>query len=74
VDLFVSRHVYIDIDRLPEASKGQHCGHKDVPVQCGSRVMNGESELLFPNSGDGIFEEVSVKASAYDAPGHFGLP
>jgi hypothetical protein len=73
VDLFVSRYVHVDIDQLPEFGKGLHCDYKGVPVQCGPWGMQGESDLLFHNRGDGTFEEVSVKAGVHDAPGHYGL-
>jgi hypothetical protein len=35
--------------------------------------MQGESDFLFHNRGDGTFEEVSVKAGVHDAPGRYGL-
>ena len=73
VDLFVSRYVHVDIDHLPEFGKGPHCDYKGVPVQCGPWGMQGESDFLFHNRGDGTFEEVSVKAGVHDAPGHYGL-
>jgi hypothetical protein len=73
VDLFVSRYVHVDIDHLPEFGKGPHCDYKGVPVQCGPWGMQGETDLLFHNRGDGTFEEVSVKAGVHDAPGHYGL-
>jgi enediyne biosynthesis protein E4 len=73
VDLFVSRYVHMDIDQLPEFGKGPHCDYKGVAVQCGPWGMQGESDLLFHNRGDGTFEEVSVRAGVHDAPGHYGL-
>jgi enediyne biosynthesis protein E4 len=73
VDLFVSRYVHVDLDHLPEFGKGLHCDFKGVPVQCGPWGMQGESDLLYHNRGDGTFEEVSVKAGVHDAPGHYGL-
>jgi enediyne biosynthesis protein E4 len=73
VDLFVSRYVHIDLDHLPEFGKGPHCDYKGVPVQCGPWGMEGESDLLYHNRGDGTFEEVSVKAGVHDAEGRYGL-
>ena len=73
VDLFVSRYVHFDLDHLPEFGKGEHCLYKSIPVQCGPWGMQGESDLLYHNRGDGTFEEVSVKASVHDAEGRFGL-
>lgn len=73
VDLFVSRYVHTDIEHLPEFGKGLHCVFKTVPVQCGPWGMEGESDLLYHNRGDGTFEEVSVKAGVHDAAGRYGL-
>ena len=73
VDLFVSRYVHVDIDRLPDFGNGQHCEYKGVPVQCGPWGMEGESDLLYRNRGDGTFEEVSKRAGVHDSAGHYGL-
>ena len=73
VDLFVSRYVHFDLDHLPDFGKGQHCIYKSVPVQCGPWGMQGESDLLYHNRGDGTFEEVSTKAGVHDSEGRFGL-
>ena len=73
VDLFVSRYVHFDIEHLPEFGKGQHCVYKSVPVQCGPWGMEGETDLLYHNRGDGTFEEVSIKAGVHDASGRYGL-
>jgi len=73
VDLFVSRYVHMDIDHLPEFGKGHHCLFKGIPVQCGPWGMEGESDLLYHNRGDGTFEEVSAKAGVNDSARHYGL-
>src|SRR5271155_2387110 len=73
VDLFVSRYVHMDVDHLPEFGKGQHCVFKGIPVQCGPWGMEGESDLLYHNRGDGTFEEVSKKAGVDDPEKYYGL-
>ncbi len=73
VDLFVSRYVHFDIEHLPEFGKGQYCVFKSVPVQCGPWGMQGETDLLYHNLGDGTFEEVSLKAGVHDPAGRYGL-
>src|SRR5712692_10899917 len=63
VDLFVSRYVHFDINHLPKfGSDEKTCRFKGIRVQCGPWGMQGESDLLFHNRGDGTFEEVSKKA------------
>ena len=74
VDLFVSRYVHIDIDKLPEfGNDPRFCRYKTVLVQCGPWGLPGESDLLFHNKGDGTFEEVSKKAGVDDPHHYYGL-
>ena len=63
VDLFVARYVHLDIDHLPEfGSKEDSCMVMSVKVQCGPLGLQGESDFLFRNRGDGTFEDVSKRA------------
>lgn len=73
VDLFVARYVHVDMDHLPQFGSTQFCQFKGIPVQCGPWGMEGESDLLFHNRGDGTFEEVSAKAGVNDASKYYGL-
>ncbi len=59
VDLFVARYVHVDINKLPEPGSDQHnCRYKGLLVQCGPWGMEGETDFLFHNRGDGTFEDV----------------
>jgi enediyne biosynthesis protein E4 len=74
VDLFVSRYVHVDINKLPEfGSNEKFCRFRGMLVQCGPWGMQGESDLLFHNRGDGTFEEVSRKAGVDDPDHRYGL-
>ena len=74
VDLFVSRYVHFDISKLPSfGSDEKTCRFKGIRVQCGPWGMQGESDLLFHNRGDGTFEEVSKKAGVDDPSRYYGL-
>jgi enediyne biosynthesis protein E4 len=73
VDLFVSRYVHVDVNHLPEFGSTKFCQFKGVPVQCGPWGMEGESDLLYHNRGDGTFEEVSKKAGVDDPDKYYGL-
>lgn len=67
VDLFVSRYVHFDINNLPKFGGNEKtCRFKGIAVQCGPWGMEGESDMLFHNRGDGTFEEVSKKAGVDD--------
>src|SRR5277367_2370444 len=68
VDLFVSRYVH-----MPEPGSNKFCKYKGLLVQCGPWGLQGESDLLYHNRGDGTFEEVSVKAGVHDDIGYYGL-
>jgi enediyne biosynthesis protein E4 len=74
VDLFVSRYVHFDINKLPTfGSDEKTCRFKGIRVQCGPWGMQGETDLLFHNRGDGTFEEVSKKAGVDDPDRYYGL-
>jgi len=74
VDLFVARYVHVDINKLPEPGSNQHdCRYKGLLVQCGPWGMEGETDFLFHNRGDGTFEDVSKKAGVSDLAKHYGL-
>jgi enediyne biosynthesis protein E4 len=73
VDLFVSRYVHTDLDHLPTAENpSKSFFHKGLAVEY-PWTMDGETDFLFHNRGDGTFEEVSKKAGVDDASRRFGL-
>src|SRR6266436_3915064 len=74
VDLFVARYVHADINKLPEPGSDQHnCRYKGLLVQCGPWGMEGETDFLFHNRGDGTFEDVSKKAGVSDPGKRYGM-
>ncbi|HVO64805.1 MAG TPA: CRTAC1 family protein [Terriglobales bacterium] len=74
VDLFVSRYVHVDMNKLPElGSDEKFCRYHGILVQCGPWGMQGESDLLFHNRGDGTFAEVSRQAGVDDPHHYYGL-
>ncbi|MBI3477672.1 MAG: CRTAC1 family protein [Acidobacteria bacterium] len=73
VDLFVSRYVQVDMNSLPVPGSTKFCHFKGVPVQCGPWGMEGETDLLYHNRGDGTFDEVSKKAGVDDPDKYYGL-
>ena len=60
LDLFVARYVRTDLQHLP-APDPRVEGYRSVILQMPDE-MEGETDLLFRNRGDGTFEEVSHKA------------
>jgi enediyne biosynthesis protein E4 len=74
VSLFVARYVHFDMNKLPTFGGDEKtCRFKGIRVQCGPWGMQGESDLLFHNRGNGTFEEVSKKAGVDDPNHYFGL-
>jgi len=73
VDLFVSRYSHLDMSNLPQFGSNKFCRFKGILVQCGPWGLEGESDFLYHNLGDGTFEEVSVKAGVHDDIGYYGL-
>src|SRR6266403_1114337 len=73
VDLYVSRYSHLDMNNLPQFGRNKFCRFKGILVQCGPWGLEGESDFLYHNRGDGTFEEVSVKAGVHDDIGYYGL-
>src|ERR1700688_3262638 len=73
VDLFVSRYSHLDLNNLPQFGSNKFCRFKGILVQCGPWGLEGETDFLYHNRGDGTFEEVSVKAGVHDDIGYYGL-
>jgi hypothetical protein len=71
LDLFVARYVRQDLHHLPVIDvKGAVDSTQIIQVP---DKMEGESDVLFRNRGDGTFEDVSVKAGVSDAAKLHGM-
>lgn len=66
LDLFIARYVRTDLQHLPRPDPNAE-GYRSVILQIPDE-MEGETDLLFRNHGDGTFEDVSHKAGV-DNPG-----
>jgi hypothetical protein len=63
VDLFVARYVHTDVRHLPDPTLT--FGYKGVLVELPDS-MEGETDFLFRNRGDGTFEDISEKTGLND--------
>jgi hypothetical protein len=71
LDLFVARYVHQDLHHLPVIDvKGAVDSTQIIQVP---DKMEGETDVLFRNRGDGTFEDVSVKAGVSDAAKLHGM-
>uniref|UniRef100_E6PXD9 ASPIC/UnbV n=1 Tax=mine drainage metagenome TaxID=410659 RepID=E6PXD9_9ZZZZ len=74
LDLFVAGYIHWDWSHLPQSSDGNaFCTFRGEQVACGPRGLQGESDHLFHNNGDGTFTDVSEKAGVADKSGYYGL-
>lgn len=71
VDLFVARYVHADLDHLPPPDP-HAAGYRSVIFQIPDE-MQGETDFLLRNRGDGTFEDVSQKAGVGDAAKRHGM-
>ncbi|MGA8086807.1 MAG: CRTAC1 family protein [Terracidiphilus sp.] len=71
LDLFVARYVHTDLHHLP--SPDPHVeGYRSVILQMPDE-MEGETDVLFRNRGDGTFEDVSQKANVSNPSKQHGM-
>ena len=72
LDLFVCNYIDFDIKTapLPEAAG---CAYKGIQVACGPPGLNGGTNLLYRNNGDGTFTDVSEKSGIRNTIGTYAL-
>jgi hypothetical protein len=71
LDLFVARYVKTDVNHLPDPARDFR-GYRGVPFELPDS-MEGETDMLFRNRGDGTFEDVSKKAGVSDPDKRHGM-
>ena len=72
LDLVVANYIDFDLANAPVPESGL-CRYKGAPVACGPPGLRGGKNVLYHNRGDGMFEDVSVKAGITAAAGTYGL-
>ena len=63
LDLFVANYVQFEVDSNPE------CGTIGVRTHCGPGAFQGTGSVLYRNSGDGTFADVTEKAGLWNPNG-----
>lgn len=71
LDLFIARYVKTDLNHLPDPARDFR-GYRGVLFELPDR-MEGETDILFRNRGDGTFEDVSKKAGVSDPEKFHGM-
>ena len=73
LDLFAANYIDFDLGTAPVPESGL-CRYKGVPVACGPPGLTGGKNVLYRNTGDGTFEDVSEKRPGSRArTGTYGL-
>ena len=72
LDLFVASYIDFDPKTAPLPETGP-CLYKGVMVACGPPGLQGGTNMLYHNNGDGTFTDVSVKSGITKTDGTYGL-
>jgi enediyne biosynthesis protein E4 len=72
VDLYVANYVKFNEARIPRRGETAGCKFMVVDVYCGPKSLEGESDVLYKNNGDGTFSDVTASAHIKD-PGYPGF-
>lgn len=72
LDLFAANYIDLDLDRVPGPESGL-CRYKGVPVACGPPGLPGAKNILYRNTGNGRFTDVSEASTITGASGTYAL-
>jgi hypothetical protein len=73
LDLFVATYVDFDIKTAPGPGERASCMWKGIAVMCGPRGLPWGTNLLYHNSGNGTFADVTQQAKIDRTNGHYGF-
>jgi hypothetical protein len=72
LDLFAANYIDFDLESAPVPESGL-CRYKGLPVACGPPGLTGGKNVLYRNTGNGKFEDVSERSGITRASGTYGL-
>ncbi len=72
LDLLAANYIDFDLATAPVPESGL-CRYKGVPVACGPPGLPGGKNVLYRNTGNGTFEDVSDRSGITAANGTYGL-
>ena len=72
LDLFVANYIDMDLATAPVPESGP-CLYKSIMVACGPPGLQGGTNILYRNNGDGTFTDVSETSGILGASGTYGL-
>ena len=59
LDLFVANYVKFDFATTPKPGENPYCWYRDLAVNCGPRGLPFDRNILYHNTGNGTFTDVS---------------
>ena len=72
LDLFAANYIDFDLGSTPVPESGL-CRYKGIPVACGPPGLPGGKNVLYRNTVNGTFDDVSDRAGITRASGTYGL-
>jgi enediyne biosynthesis protein E4 len=73
LDLVVANYVDFDVSNAPAPGERASCVWKGVPVMCGPRGLPGAKNILYHNTGNGKFEDVTAKSKIDQTQAHYAF-
>jgi hypothetical protein len=73
LDLFVANYLRFDLQTAPEPGAGANCTWKGIPVNCGPKGLPTETNLLYRNTGEGRFADVSAPSGIARVTGRYPM-
>jgi len=73
LDLFVTRYLVLDLDKVNEPGQGQSCLWKGIPVNCGPKGLPTDVNALYHNQGGGVFKDVSEASGIAKVTGRYAM-
>lgn len=73
LDLFVAHYLRFDLSAAAEPGQGANCVWKGVPVNCGPKGLPFDTNLLYHNTGNGTFTDVSERSGVARVSGRYPM-
>jgi len=73
LDLFVANYLQFDPATTPKPGANSYCYYRGIAVNCGPRGLPFDRNILYKNTGDGTFRDISEASGVAKPEGHYGL-